>query len=128
MTTYTKEYSDTSHVWMDSAFNYAGMMHARGLTFEALLTERPSLAKSEWGQDVAVELDVLSSARTDAIKLQAELKTLSRITKWNKEANAACKEALENGDFSAWTRLQDQQRTIDKMYDDAIAYFDKHIA
>ena len=59
MTTYTKEYSDTSHVWMVSAIEYATMLHTNGLTFTDLMEQRPHLANSQWGHDVSLELDLL---------------------------------------------------------------------
>lgn len=59
MTTYTKEYSDNSHVWLCSAFDYAAMLHANGLTFTDLMEQRPHSANSQWGADVSLELDLL---------------------------------------------------------------------
>ena len=59
MTTYTKEYSDNSHVWLCSAFDYAAMLHDNGLTFTDLMEQRPHSANSQWGADVSLELDLL---------------------------------------------------------------------
>ena len=58
---YDKTYADSSHVWMDSARDYAGAMFRANCTFEQLLIERPRLAVSEWGTDVALELDYLGA-------------------------------------------------------------------
>ena len=62
--TYAKTYSDSSHVWMDAARDYAGAMFRANCTFEQLLIERPRLAVSEWCADVALELDLLSQIHT----------------------------------------------------------------
>jgi len=60
--TYAKTYSDNSHVWMDSAYDYALAMFRADCTFEQLLIERPRLAVSEWGTDVALELDYITKS------------------------------------------------------------------
>jgi len=60
--TYAKTYSDSSHVWLDSAYDYALAMFRADCSFEQLLIERPHMAKSEWGTDVALELDYISKS------------------------------------------------------------------
>ena len=60
MTTYTKEYSDNSHIWMCSAFTYAAILNDNGLTFTDLMEQHPHKANSLWGHDVSLELDMLA--------------------------------------------------------------------
>ena len=59
MTTYTKEYSDNSHVWMIPAEEYAQQLHGYH-TFEAFQEAHPHLSASEYGQDVKHHLELLA--------------------------------------------------------------------
>lgn len=61
MTTYSKEYSDNSHVWMTPVSDYAPMMIAHGCTFADFEAKHPRLAQSEYGQDLKATLDHLSN-------------------------------------------------------------------
>lgn len=58
MTTYTKEYTDNSHVWMIPAEEYAQQLHGYH-TFEDFQKEHPHLSASEYGQDVKHHLELL---------------------------------------------------------------------
>ena len=59
MTTYNKEYADNSHVYMDSAADYAKQLYNYRSTFEAFAKEYPNMAVSSWGVDVELELTKL---------------------------------------------------------------------
>lgn len=67
MTTYAKEYSDNSHIWMTPAKEYAEKLHRLGFTFEDFAKEHPRLAVSEYGEDLKTELQLLQDADNQAM-------------------------------------------------------------